>query len=75
MKQVIHFDSQKERLAYLRGEYEEIKPIKAKSEAKMPKTSVLEAENEKNSQNKETKSKKTKKSRKKDSEDGKVQAE
>lgn len=33
-KQVIHFDSPEARLAYLKGEYEEIIPVEVKEEPK-----------------------------------------
>lgn len=34
MKNVIHFNSMKERLDYLKGRYEEIKPVEVKEEPK-----------------------------------------
>lgn len=34
MKKVIHFNTQEERIAYLKGEFQEIIPAKAKKKAK-----------------------------------------
>lgn len=59
---VIHFGSQKERLDYLKGNYEEIKLEKV-------------AENSKDSQKKAGNSKKTAKNSKKEDADGKDTAE
>ena len=64
----IHFNSQRERLAFLRGEYEEIIPQKATETPKVTEKAEKTAENEKKSQKK---AKKTKKKEKKDE----VQAE
>lgn len=73
----IHFKSQKERLDYLKGNFEEIKPIEikpieAKTEPKMAKNSNLDAENEKKSPKKASKGKKK---AKKEQKDDAVQAE
>lgn len=64
----IHFNSQRERLAFLRGEYEEIIPQKATETPKVTEKAEKTAENEKKPQKK---AKKTKKKEKKDE----VQAE
>lgn len=64
----IHFNSQRERLAFLRGEYEEIIPQKATETPKVTEKAEKTAENEKKSQ------KKAKKSKKKEKKD-EVQAE
>lgn len=59
MKEVVHFNSQKERLAYLKGEFEEIIPEEVKSEPKKAVVEEIKAEPEKKSPKK--KSKKAKK--------------
>lgn len=64
----IHFNSQRERLAFLRGEYEEIIPQKATETPKVTEKAEKTAENEKKPQ------KKAKKSKKKEKKD-EVQAE
>lgn len=67
--EILHFKSQKERLDYLKGNYEEILPVEvAENEEIEPK----EAEKEKKSPKKASKGRK--KSKKGD-ENGKVQAE
>lgn len=58
---VIHFDSQAERLAYLKGDFEEIVPVEAKPESKKAenaKKEQIKAEDAKKSQKKASKSKK-----------------
>lgn len=74
---IMHFKSQKERLDFLKGNFEEIKPveikpIEAKIEPKMAESSNLDAENEKKSQKKASKGKKK---AKKEQKDDTVQAE
>lgn len=54
----IHFNSQRERLAFLRGEYEEIIPQKA---TETPKKAKKEAVNEEKPRKKASKSKKKEK--------------
>lgn len=68
MKEVIHFNSQDERLAYLKHGFDEIVPKKAKNAENQP-------ENEKKSQNTAEKGKKSKKSVKKGAKQDEVQAE
>lgn len=72
MGNVLHFASQKERLAYLHGEYEEIKPIEAKTDVIMSKNDNLSADSAENPQKTASKRKKTSK---KDKKDGEIQAE
>lgn len=72
MKEVVHFNTQKERLAYLRGDFEEIVPIEIKEEPKKAKNSDSDAENEKKSQNKK---KKSTKKQKKGEDNGEILAE
>lgn len=61
----IHFNSQKERLDYLKGNYEEIKPTVAKFEEISPEIATEEPK----------KAKKAKKKAKKEDKDDEVQAE
>lgn len=62
MKEIVHFNSQKERLAYIKGEFEEIVPEEVKEEpVKAEKT--------------ESKSKKKSKKTQKDEDNGEVLAE
>lgn len=68
----IHFNSQRERLAFLRGEYEEIIPQKATETPKVTEKAEKTAENEKKSRNKAEKPKKPRKKKEKKDE---VQAE
>ena len=72
MKNVIHFDSPQERLAFLKGKYEEITPVEAKIEEKTSKNEDLNADFAKKSQKTTSKRKKTSKKVKKD---GEIQAE
>lgn len=65
MKNVIHFNTQAERIAYLKGEFEEIVPAKAKKKAK---------KEEKVAEEEPKKAEKAKKSAKKGKKD-EVQAE
>ena len=61
MNHVIHFNSQKERLAYLKGKYEEIVPKEAKNDdltAKSAEKSQKSASNSKKSAVKRKKGKK-----------------
>lgn len=69
---IMHFKTQKERLDYLKGNFEEIIPVEVKAEPKKAEKEEITSENEKKSQNKASKSKKQ---TKKDEKDGKVQAE
>lgn len=61
MRNVIHFDSQKERLAYLRGEYEEITPIEAKIDSLKPEIAEKTAKSALKSEKSAVKRKKGKK--------------
>lgn len=69
---IMHFKTQKERLDYLKGSFEEIIPVEVKSDDKKSKSDDEKPKKEKKSQNKATKSTK---SVKEDKKDGKVQAE
>lgn len=76
----IHFNSQKERFAYLRGEYHEITPVLASETAsEMEKSGSLTAENAEKGAKSEVKRKKSatkpKKTKKKEKKDDEVQAE
>ena len=71
MRQVIHFKSGAERIAFIKGELEEIVPKKAEKVKKEDITS----ENEKKSRQKEEKSPKPKKSAKKGAKKDEVSAE
>ena len=66
MKDVIHFKSQHERLLYLKGQFEEIVPVKAKKATK---------KTEKKAEKKEAEKKPAKKSSKKKEKKDEVQAE
>lgn len=68
---IMHFKTQKERLDYLKGNFEEIIPVEVKAEPKKAEKEETTAENEKKSQNKASKSKKQ---TKEDEKDGEVQA-
>lgn len=57
----IHFNSQRERLAFLRGEYEEIIPQKATETPKVTEKAKKEAVNEEKPRKKASKSKKKEK--------------
>ena len=65
---VVHFKSQQERLAYLKGEFEEIKPIEAK-------TAKAEHKNAEIAEKPQKKAAKSKKRTKKDKKNDAVQAE
>lgn len=65
MGAIIHFKTQKERLDFLKGNFEEIKPVKAEPEEIIPKVAEEKPKKAKKS---------TKKSKKEDKND-KVQAE
>lgn len=67
--EVAHFKSQKERMDYLKGRFEEIVPIEAKEEPK--KAEKIEEKVEE----KPKKAKKSTKKAKKEVKDGEVQAE
>lgn len=66
---VIHFKNQKDRLDFLKGNFEEIKPKKAEPTEIIPKVA------EKKAEEKPKKAKKTAKKSKKEGKDDKVQAE
>ena len=72
MKEVVHFNSQRERLEYLRGGFEEIIPVEVKEEPEKVENEQSEAEICKKSAKK--RSKKSKKGNK-DEDNGKVLAE
>ena len=72
MKEVIHFNTQEERMAYLKGGFEEITPKKV---TKTAKNEDLSAENEKKYQNKASKSTKSKKTTKKGAKKDEISAE
>lgn len=65
MKHVIHFKSTKERLDYLKGNFEEIEPVEVKEETKAEPVEVEPI----------AKPKKKKASKKKEKKDDAVQAE
>lgn len=44
--EVIHFNSPEERLKYVKGEFEEIKPVKAEEKPKKAKKSAKKAKKE-----------------------------
>ena len=67
MNHVIHFNSQKERLAYLKGKYEEIVPKEVKIDTES-------AENEKKFQNTASKRKKSAVKSKKGKKNDEIQA-
>ena len=69
MKEVIHFKSQEDRMAYLKGGFEEITP------KKVTKTAKKEPVDEKKSQNKASKSTKSKKTTKKGAKKDEISAE
>ena len=72
----IHFNSQKERFAYLRGEYHEITPVLASETAsEMEKSGSLTAENAEKGAKTKTKRKKSAPKKKKEKKDDEVQAE
>lgn len=76
----IHFNSQKERFAYLRGEYKEIIPkLASESTSENAKSGNLTSENEEKVAKSELKRKKStskpKKMKKKEKKDDEVQAE
>ena len=58
MTKVMHFDSPEQRMAFLKGKFEEIVPKKAESQNENAKNEHFNAENEKKSSNKKVKSKK-----------------
>lgn len=68
----IHFNSQKERLDYLKGNYEEIKPTVAKFEEISPEIAIEEP---KKVEEEPKKAKKAKKKAKKEDENGEIQTE
>lgn len=73
---IMHFKSQKDRLAFLKGNFEEIKPIEAKAEEIIPKVAEEKAEKaEPKAEEKPKKSKKSTKKAKKEVKDDEVQAE
>lgn len=72
MKEILHFNSQKERLAYLKGDFEEIIPKEVKADDKKSKSDDEKSKNEKKSQKSASK---VKKQTKKDEDNGKVLAE
>ena len=67
MNHVIHFSSQKERLAYLKGKYEEIVPEEAKNDG-------LTAKSAEKSQKSASKSEKSTSKRKKGKKNDEIQA-
>ena len=72
MKEVIHFNSQRERLEYLRGGFEEIIPIEAKAEPEKAEKEQSKTENcEKTTKKRSKKSKKSKQ----DEDNGEILAE
>lgn len=72
---VIHFKTQEERLAYLKGGFEEIKPEKAEKTAKNAKNDDLEPKYAKKPQKTASKSKKSASKAKKGAKQDEVQAE
>lgn len=64
MKEIIHFGSSKERIAYLRGGYEEIIPVEAETKPSEPDN--IKTDFAGNSQNKGSNGKKRRKGKKKD---------
>lgn len=68
MREILHFNSTKERIKYLSGGFEEIKPVEVKEEPK-------EAEKVEVAEEKPKKAPAKKKTSKKGKKDGEVQAE
>ena len=58
MAKVMHFDSPEQRMAFLKGKFEEIVPKKAEPQSENADNEHFNAENEKKAQNKKVKSKK-----------------